>query len=446
MLVPQNTIGGQIMKRRNVWLIVSCLLLINAYAVFAAGTAKTTIIFSTNWIGADTKAAAFEPYLKAFSSKYPAFDLVVQSTPGTGSDESKAKYFTMAAAGTLPDVFNFWPAYGNMAPLIKGNALADLRGYIAKDPVFSKVFNKRWMFDQMTQFEENGPNYGLPAEFYFTFLFVNKKIFDDAGAPLPNTWADVKTAIPLLKAKGIVPLGWAANDGDLNTNLWVAFLDRFSPDKDVIAHLKPGQNLDEVPAFRKAYQAIEELAKMGAFPEGAASLTHPEPVISMYNQQKAAMFEGGPWYIGQITQEAAQNTIIMPLWTFPDGKPTDAKSLIGGVSMSYLVNRKSFADPKKYAGIDAFLHYVLSPDIYAQWTEAGVPPLLPVKFPATANPILIKAMALQQTVSTLAPWFMFDIPQANTVNSNQMQGLANASLTADQAYKNLAQAAKTLKP
>jgi raffinose/stachyose/melibiose transport system substrate-binding protein len=427
--------------------IVILSLLACAAAGFAAGRSesgeKTTITFSTNWVGSDTKAAAFGPYLEAFNSKYPAYKLVVQATPGTGSAESLAKYYTMASAGTLPDVFNFWPGMGAMAPLVSGNHLADLKSYIEKDPVFSKQLNAAWMYEGNTQFEKNGPNYGLPAEFYFCFLYVNKKLFQDAGAPLPATWADVKTAIPLLRAKGITPLGWAGSDGDLNTNLWAALLDRLSPDDQVFAHMKAGSNLDEVSGFRRAYEAFGELAKLNAFPDGAAAMTQPDPVIAGYNQGKVAMFEGGTWYIGQITAEASRDTVVMPLWTFSDAQPTDPTSLIGGVSMSYMVNRKSWENPKKQAALDAFLHYVESPDLYTKWTQSGVPPLLPVTFPADANPLLVKAMELQKKTSTLSFWFTFDVPKMLTVVASGMQGIVNGSATVDQAYKDLVQAART---
>ena len=226
----------------------------------------------------------------------------------------------------MPDVFQFWPGPGILKNLVDGRKIADLKDYILHDPKFKEYFKQDFYFDGSTRFQKNGPIWGLPCELYYMFLTVNKKLFAQAGVTYPKTYEDLKVIIPKLRAKGIVPIAMAGKDQDLNVCFWFGILNRYGTNEEIDKGITTGA-VEKYPAFLKSAQVIYDLAGLKVFPSGCVSMQAAE-ALSMFDQEKAAMFYGGTWYFGNVSVKTAADCEVIPLWTFSDGRG-DPRELFG---------------------------------------------------------------------------------------------------------------------
>ncbi len=96
-------------------------------------------------------------------------------------------------AGKGPDVC-LQVARGQPVNLAARGALADLGGYEGFEEVAS-----RFAPGAMIPYEYRGGTYALPVTQNFYMMFYRKDVFEELGAPLPETWDDLFRIIPVLQ-------------------------------------------------------------------------------------------------------------------------------------------------------------------------------------------------------------------------------------------------------
>jgi raffinose/stachyose/melibiose transport system substrate-binding protein len=399
---------------------------------------QTTIRFAYNYTGSDPKAPIFEPYLIQFQKMNPDIHLVLEPQTAPMPD-IEAKMYTAAAADNLPDVFQFWPGPGILKNLVDGQKIANLKDYVNKDPQFKEYFKQDFYYDGATRFQKGGPIWGLPCEMYYMFLAVNKKLFAKAGVAYPKTYEELKAIIPKLRAKGIIPITMAGKDQDLNVCFWFGLLNRYGTNNEIMKGMTTG-DLGKYPAFLKSAQAIHELAGLQAFPTGCVSMQAAE-ALSLFDQEKAAMFYGGTWYFGNISAKTALDCDVIPLWTFADGKG-DPRELMGGISQTYHVSAKSWKDPAKREAIDKFLHHLINPVLEKQFVNYSAP-LLPVKQGKGMSMLVIKASQLEKNASRMTENYdHYCSQQGNDAMNSLSQALLTQTISPEEAIKKFSEAIK----
>jgi multiple sugar transport system substrate-binding protein len=135
-----------------------------------------------------------------FQTANPGITVKVETAP---YDQYFTKLQTAIAGGTAPDTFEL--NYENFVTYQQAGSLLSLDDVAAKDSSYDpSVFAPK----SLEAFARDGKQYALPASFSDVVLIYNKKLFQDAGVPLPTsswTWADEKAAAAKLtnKAKGV---------------------------------------------------------------------------------------------------------------------------------------------------------------------------------------------------------------------------------------------------
>ena len=179
------------MKRNIITLV---LLILVAFAAGAQAPAipelKGKNLEITLWTHEDANRIIIEKrYIEEFKAANPSLTIIYTTFPSGKIAETMATAF---AANKGPDIFNL--AVPTAYPYIGEGRVApvDYKAVGVKDAADLKDNYLANMLDPVTQ---GGEIYGLPLELTNMALYINRKIFRDAGLDpdkdIPRTWEDV---------------------------------------------------------------------------------------------------------------------------------------------------------------------------------------------------------------------------------------------------------------
>lgn len=120
--------------------------------------------------------------VEVFTDAHPNITIELQQIPG---DEFRTKVYTMATAGTMPDVVRVWE------PMVldfgRAGQVIDLQPRIDAEP----GFNPGDFLESLYDFPVIGEKrYGIPDGWNGHIAFYNKDLFDEAGVSYPiEDWA-----------------------------------------------------------------------------------------------------------------------------------------------------------------------------------------------------------------------------------------------------------------
>ena len=194
--------------------------------VLAAATALSGLASAAelrmSWWGGDSRHKATQEALKVCGEKY-GHTINPEFTGWAGHLE---KVTTQIAGGTEADIMQInWP----WLPLfsIKGDGFADLRD-------FSDIIDlSQWTDAQLDAATMGGKLNGLPLSTTGRVFMFNKTTFEKAGLDVPQSWADMFAAAPVIKEK----LGddyYAFDVTDINPILIVSLYATQKTGKDLI--------------------------------------------------------------------------------------------------------------------------------------------------------------------------------------------------------------------
>ncbi len=296
-------------------------------------------------------------------------DIIVEEEAIGDQTAYYTKLKTLAASNELPDVFI--SKGSELAMFAKNQTAAPLDEILGADAAWKDGFVPS-AFDDLTS---DGKIYAVPYSMLSTHvIYYNKKILAEAGfQTFPTTWADFKSMIEKVKAKGIAPIALG------NKEQWVAescilsaLGDRFTG-TEWFNSIKDGKGAKFTdPEFIKALAALQELGKAGAFNKDMNSINNDQQK-TLYFNGKAAMFMEGSWAIGAVMagpKEIADNTEVAVLPSVEGGKG-DPLSMSGGAGSGFAAGVKGFAVKKD--AIAKVLKAVSGADYAKSIAEKGEP-------------------------------------------------------------------------
>jgi multiple sugar transport system substrate-binding protein len=275
-----------------------------------------------------------------------------------GNDSALQKTIAAFTAGKAPDVAY---EYGSSAaPLARQPKLVDLTEKV-KDPAFD--WNDFFVGEREAS-TVDGKVVGVPALVDNLSLVYNKKLFQQAGVPLPTddwSWADFRAAAAKLTNPSTKNFGWAyVNDGSEDTvwryvaMLWQAGGDLLTPD-------------NKKPAFDSAagLAALDQLKQMVVTDKSVYLDAGTQNYVNLFNGGRIAMLWTGPWDLSQINDDVDYGVSLLP------GYNGDHQTISG--PDLYLTFRNS--DAKADASW-AFVSWLTSAPIHLQFSlETGDLPI-----------------------------------------------------------------------
>lgn len=234
----------------------------------------------------ETVSARFSQYF------HPNVEVTLEPVP---YEQYVTKAQTQMAGGNAPDIL-WWDAFA-AEPLMAKGALKPLDDYMDRYDVRRTDF----LGPLLDAFTYQGKVYGIPKDFSSLALFYNKRLFREAGVPLPTdawTWDDLTRASRAIQS-ALGPKGVTALALSLDPARWLPFVYQnggafFSEDRSKVVIDSPA-----------AVEAVEFYARLKH--EGLAGL--PSDLGGgweggTFSLEKAAMTISGPWLVDFLDKEA----------------------------------------------------------------------------------------------------------------------------------------------
>ena len=224
------------------------------------------------------------------------------------------KLNTELAAGTPPDLIEVTGF--NVFQYMDQGVLAPLNDCFAGTDIPDKIQ------DQKTYAAKDGKMYALNLSARTLQLYVNQKLFDEAGVKVPTNFNELRDAAKKLTVKakdqyGLVLVTVAHSRLYEGALVFIAgYGGHYSKNG------KPALNSPEVI---KGVTFFKELFDAGTIPQGVKDAASQ---YAWFNQGKAAMSIDGAWYWAVLEKDGPAvlpNTKIYPI-------PTDTQAATGGVN------------------------------------------------------------------------------------------------------------------
>lgn len=255
--------------------------------------------------------------MEALQETYPNVEIEhVQQGPDPGQELR-----TMAASNTLPDIFDarldVLDVFMDSGDAMVLNEYVEEFGY--EEKMLQSAMN--------TLYHTDGNVYAFPFvgnEFFL--LFINRALFEEYGAPIPETFAEFEEAVEIFRENDIVPVSLFGGQSWLTVSTYDAFATRFEP-KGILG-LDQGTTSITDPAYLRAAEVMYNLIQNDFTARGVTTMEYDE-ARSLFYEERAAMFMNGHWEITDSTDALGDDVDWIPFPIHPD-YPENRMAFPGG--------------------------------------------------------------------------------------------------------------------
>ncbi|GIE48972.1 sugar ABC transporter substrate-binding protein [Amorphoplanes nipponensis] len=329
------------------------------------GSASTASYwFLTGQPGEGIRQAAAERFNKANPNnklQFTAFE----------NDAYKQKIKTAIGAGQAPTLIWGWGG-GGLKSYVDAGQVEDLTDWFGqnaavKDKLFPSSFGPATI---------NGKIYAMPCETVQPIiLYYNKKVFEQAGAKVPQSFEEMMALVPTFKNKGIAPFSLAGKARWTNM-MWLEFLlDRIGGPDVFNAVFAGEKDAWSNPAVLDMLTKIQGMVAAGAFGKGFSSVDaagNADQAL-LYTGKAAMMLHGG-WTYGSMKNDGGKFVSSGQLgWmNFPpvEGGKGDPADTVGNPGQYLAISSKASAEQKETAK-KFFQTGVLDQEEVKAWVNEG---------------------------------------------------------------------------
>lgn len=288
---------------------------------------------------------------------------VVIEVEALDDEAYKIKFKAYCIEG-MPDLVNIWGQPSFLDEILEADILAELNEEDYADYKFVE--------GSLEGFKKDGKLYGLPRGTDVQAFYYNKKMFDENGWQIPESYEELLELGREIRAKGLVPVAIAGGDGWPLTVYLTDLMNKItcSYSEVVSQAIEKGDFSD--PALKQAVQLMRDTADAGLFQDGYESQDRGTAMHLFANGQAAMMYTGS-WEAAialneDIPEDIRSNIRVfsMPVVEGGQGKVTDIAAWNGG---GYAVS----ANSKVKEEAVRFLNFMFQPDKLSKYEwENGV--------------------------------------------------------------------------
>lgn len=295
--------------------------------ISAASGEKTVIRFFSKQPDRTTGQGLVEQMIMdQYMKENPNIDIQVETLDDSAY---KIKFKAYAASSEMPDIVNVWgqPAFIN--EVIDAGLLAEL------DPAVYQEYG--FIEGSLAGFSKDGKLYGLPRNSDVMAFFYNKKIFDDNGWSVPQTFDELLNLCSEINEKGIIPVSISGADKwPMSIFITDAIAKYYGPGAmDITAKAVAEKDFSD-EAFVKAAQLLKDSVDAGMFQTGFETSDFGS-ALNLFANGQAAMLYTGSWDMSMannmdIAPEIRDNirAFSMPVVSGGKGAVTDIAAWNGG--------------------------------------------------------------------------------------------------------------------
>lgn len=276
----------------------------------SADAAAVELNFMTWWLPPLVVGTAVEHAVEEFNANNPNIQVTIEPNPG-GTDGQLQKWQTALAAGTAPDVTlmrpHFHTAFASRGAFLQIDELLEAEQDVSREDFWPQTVQRlSW----------DGKLWGVAAEIWFSFFFLNLDMFEAAGVAVPDDdWSYddfLSIATDLTQGEGIDrQFGTASLSGWWHQMAWAW----------------GGEVLDEAETTclvteEPTPEAIQWTADLTLQHQVAPS---PEELAdqnetALFETGRVGMFERANWYLAEAINKFEGNWGIAPNPIGPGGR------------------------------------------------------------------------------------------------------------------------------
>lgn len=382
---------------------------------------------------ADQATPAIKNAIERFEADNP--NINIEHVP-TQNDNYKTKLRTAMSADNAPDIFMTWGSAG-LERYVNGDKVYSLDSHMTED------WKNNFMPAAMDLGIVDEKVYGVPVTNVAPALvWYRKDLFKKYDLEVPETYEDLKNVVRTLKENGITPFALANKNKWTGSMYYMYLVDRIGgPEALEKAVSREGAFNDE--PFIEAGRKIQELVKMGAFPDGVNGLDEDAGQSrTLLYTDRAAMYLMGSWGYSAFKNEAPEMLDKFGFFNFPEvqsGKG-DPSNLVGTPGDNYYsVSKKA---ENKEAAVE-FLKYLTDSKTGEKLIEIGnIPPFTGVG-EKIDDPIQKKIYNASQEANNIQLWYDQTLPlEIAQVHLNTTQALFGMEMTPEEAANQMEKAAQ----
>ncbi len=362
-------------RKHRALVVLACVLLAGMLlaapgGVVGAAAQKQVVLRVLNYLDATSPSAYREitEVWEAFEKNNPDIKIEREDLFNEPFHQKTEAY---AAAGQLPDVLYMWPG-GRSTTLHTKHLVKDLTPFLGE---------ARKEFSEAALVPQAGGYLGeIPIGVTSTHvLYVNKKMLDDMGLAIPQTYGELKAMVPKLKAAGkdVILMG-AKDDWVMQSCLFSMIVGRLCGDKfmdDVIA----GRARFTDAPFVKALEFYESLYTDGVLSRNVLQIAYNE-VNGLWASGRAPFMIDGDWKVGNFLTDpttnqalippAEQKNIVMTVFpAIPGEIVSRSTSSVPGVGFGMNASIPAGSDKEKAAW--RLIQWLVSPEVQKVRLETG---------------------------------------------------------------------------
>ncbi len=302
-------------------------------AAETAGTQETVTVKML--IGAKSASTDHWKQLAEATFQNTGIKLELVPIPGNDDAEIQKKLDVMLLSGDESDLFVIPNPTGYMK-YVNGGFIRPLNDIAAKigldiEGVYGKYLTK----------DEQGVTYGLPYNVSKWLVFYNKKVFDDAKVPYPDsnvawTWSEyIETAKKLTSGEGKTKI-YGSYMLDYDNYLYMQ-----ARQKNVPSYKADGTLNYDDPAFKESLKFFNDLGAVHKIQPGWLEFKTQKLAWDGFMSGKYGMHIIADWYAGLLT-DAKSYPRDWQVGIAPLPHPDDADAWFNfGVTANYVMNKNS---------------------------------------------------------------------------------------------------------
>lgn len=301
-----------------------CCMLCNA--CLSADAEGVTLRTVSCFAGLDASSSTYTRLLAQWEEQTGN---TVQDASAPSDEAWKTGVLMDFAAGNEPDILFFFARTSDSAYLL--NRVVPIAEINAAYPELGIPENPACT-------ETDGKIYAVPVRSFWEGLFCNTDLFASYGLSLPNTWAELETAIRVFRHNDIVPISASLSD----VPHYVAEFSILASGsvQDYLA--RPAKDGVVPQSWADGMALIRQLYKLDAFPDNV-NTTSESYTSQLFREKRSAMQLDGSWFANSLPAENMNTTVVLP---FP-ANGEDSGAVIGGVSMGFYLTRRAWEDKGK---------------------------------------------------------------------------------------------------
>lgn len=248
--------------------------------------------------------------------QFPNVTLIPEPLANDNGEQFKTRLVT----GDLPAIMDINGQ--TIENVITSGSVIRLYSYFNAHPDYANQLipsvadNLRYSDGHIYAFPRNGPAADL--------LYYNKRLFETYNIEVPTHYAQLLTAVKVLRSHNIIPIAMFAKQA------WPvgAFFDMFAmrANRDGMMALSQGTAKASDPGYKEAIRKMGELIQNGVFQQNAIATDYVSAKALFYSG-KAAMFISGEWDISDTEAHLGKDVDFMDVFPTTDQGAVQANPL-----------------------------------------------------------------------------------------------------------------------